>query len=171
MNIYSTKQFEQATLEQLEKINKGFVKAAYKIKEVAQNEFVNNGIYTKLSPLKGGIMLGKFENNQVTLHALGYDDKEEQTYKTRFFVGGTTDRTTYIKQKRKGSERKIYKSSYTKKDGSVSHYYKSVTYKYNKRIGKGHSTGKIEAIDTITKILPQGQTILDNYIKQELNNG
>ena len=92
MNIYSTKQFEQASLKQLEHIDKALVAAAYRIKDNAQSLFINNGRYKNLEPLKEGIMLGRLQNSQIKLHAFGYDDEAKQTYKARFFVGGTKER-------------------------------------------------------------------------------
>ena len=89
MNIYTTEQFEKATLEQLNKIDKALVAAAYKIKENAQNLFVNNTKYTYLDRIRDGIMLGRLQNSQIKLHAFGYNDPEKHTYKARFFVGGT----------------------------------------------------------------------------------
>lgn len=89
MNIYTTEQFEKASLEQLKKIDKALVATAYKLKEKAQSLFVNNDTYKNLASLKEGIMLGKLENNQIKLHAFGYNDAAKKTYKTRFFVGGT----------------------------------------------------------------------------------
>ena len=89
MNIYSTEQLEKASLEQLEKIDKALVAAAYKIKDNAQSLFINNGKYKNLDRIKDGIMLGRLQNSSITLHAFGYDDAAKQTYKARFFVGGT----------------------------------------------------------------------------------
>lgn len=89
MNIYTTEQFEKATLEQLDKIDKALVAAAYKIKENAQNLFVNNTKYKNLDRIRDGIMLGRLQNSQIKLHAFGYNDPEKHTYKARFFVGGT----------------------------------------------------------------------------------
>ena len=89
MNIYTTEQFEKASLDQLKQIDKALVAAAYKIKDNAQSLFVNNGKYKNLSNLKDGIMLGKLQDSQIKLHAFGYNDSAKQTYKARFFVGGT----------------------------------------------------------------------------------
>ena len=89
MNIYSTEQFEKASVAQLEQIDKALVAAAYKFKDKAQSLFVNNERYKNLAPLKGGILLGRLENSQIKLHAFGYNDPDKRTYKARFFVGGT----------------------------------------------------------------------------------
>lgn len=64
-------------------------------------------------------------------------------FRLKFFELGTTERFRYKKEHRKGTMRKIYKGSYTKKDGTVSHYMYEKPYKYNKRIGKAGKTGKI----------------------------
>lgn len=100
MNIYSTEEFENATLDQLKKIDKALVAAAYRIKDNAQEMFINNGKYQNLAPLKDGLMLGKLENSSIRLHAFGYNDAAKQTFKARFFVGGAENRFT---KSRKGS--------------------------------------------------------------------
>lgn len=138
MNIYSTEQFENATIEQLKRIDKALVAAAFKIKENAQGLFVGNGKYHNLASIKGGIMLGKLKDSQIKIHAFGYDDPDKHTYKARFFVGGTRER------------------------------------KNKKPIGNHHkilTKGSIDALNTIDRATQQGESILDNYIKNTLRNG
>lgn len=104
MNITDTTQIENATVEQLKKIDKALVAAAYRIRDNVRNTFNNNGKYTNINTLEEGIMLGKLENSSIKLHAFGYNDAEKKTYKARFFVGGTDGR--YIKRgKKKGAYR------------------------------------------------------------------
>lgn len=124
-NIYDTKQIEQFTVQQLQAIDKALVAAAYKLKDIAQKEFVNNGRYRKLDSLKEGIMLGRLQNSSISLHSYGYNDSLKKTYKARFFVGGTVDRDN----------------------------------------GK-HSTGHIEALDTIDKTVQANQQLLTEYINK-----
>lgn len=125
-------------MEQLKKIDKALVAAAYRIKDNAQSLFINNGRYKKLDSLKEGIMLGKLENSSIKLHAFGYNDEAKQTYKARFFVGGTQER---VNKKPIGNHKKPL------------------------------TKGSIEPLDTINKATQNGNVILDNYIKQALENG
>lgn len=101
MRIDDTRQIEQATIELLRQIDNGVLEAAYKIRDKVRDKFSNNGRYN-VKNLEDGILLGKYDrsSHKIHIHAFGYNDPQKQTYKARFFEGGTFGR-----QDRKGRSR------------------------------------------------------------------
>lgn len=95
-SIYETEEIEKYSEQQLAKIDKGLVAAAYAIRDNARSMFENNGKYKGIGCLSEGIMLGRLIKNggstSITLHGYGYNDTKKQTYKTRFFILGTIER-------------------------------------------------------------------------------
>lgn len=94
--IFDTRDLETASQEILEKVDKAVLAAAFKIRDDMRDEFKKSQTNYKYSTsdyqkMSQGIMVGKLNNSQVKIHALGnrYDDG---TWKARFFVGGTTYR-------------------------------------------------------------------------------
>jgi hypothetical protein len=91
--IYDTRDLETASQEVLEKVDKALVAAAFKIRDEMRNEFIksqsnykyNTSEYKKMA---SGIMVGRLNNSQIKIHALG-NKSDDGTWKARFFVGGT----------------------------------------------------------------------------------
>lgn len=96
MNIYKTEEIQNYTIKQLKEIDNALVAAAFKIRDNARANFVNNGQYSGISKFKDAIMLGKLENSKITVHGFGYNDADKELYKARFFILGTQ----YRKQKK-----------------------------------------------------------------------
>jgi len=96
--IFDTRDLETLTDEMISKIDRAVVAAAFKIRNEIREEFKKsatdypNGT-EKYNDLAEGIMVGKLKNSQIKVHAMGSNEKPD-TYKTRFFVGGTTYRKT-----------------------------------------------------------------------------
>ena len=96
--IYDTRDLETLTDEMIEKIDRAVVAAAFKIRDEIREEFKKSGnMYPhhtdKYEGLAEGVMVGRLTNSQIKVHVLGSDEKPD-TFKTRFFVGGTTYRKT-----------------------------------------------------------------------------
>lgn len=95
--VYSDRDLEEASNEILERIDKAVLATAFNVRDNMRSEFKNsksNYKYSteKYNELSEGIMVGKLRNGTVKVHALGSPSKYN-TYKTRFFVGGTIYRT------------------------------------------------------------------------------
>lgn len=94
--IFDTRDLESASQEVLEKVDKALVAAAFKIRDEMRDEFLksqsnykyNTSEYKKMAQ---GIMVGRLNNSQIKIHALG-NKVNDGTWKARFFVGGTTYR-------------------------------------------------------------------------------
>lgn len=89
-----TKDLENASQQMMVEIDKGILEAAYKIRDKVRDKFVNNSNNYDIRSYAEGILLGVFSNHKVKLHAMGYNDPQKKTYKTRFFEGGTITRET-----------------------------------------------------------------------------
>lgn len=94
--ITDTRQISNLKTEIKAKIDDAVLAAAYKIRDVMRSKFVQSkGIYKKTTSkydyLKEGIKLGHFERGTIKIHALG-DKQIYNSFKTRFFVGGTAPR-------------------------------------------------------------------------------
>lgn len=94
--IFDTRDLETLSEEMIEKIDRAVVAAAFKIRNEIREEFKKSAnLYTnhtsKYDELSEGIMVGKLKNSQIKVHAMGSNEKPD-TFKTRFFVGGTTYR-------------------------------------------------------------------------------
>lgn len=96
--IYEIRDLETASNEMLNKIDKAVVAAAFKIRDEMRSDFIRDAasVYKThtgdINKLAEGIMVGKLRGGAVKIHALGSKDNYD-TYKTRFFVGGTIYRT------------------------------------------------------------------------------
>lgn len=96
--IFDTRDLENASNEILEKVDKALLAAAFKIRDEMRDEFKKSQSNYKYSTseykkMASGIMVGKLNNSQVKIHALG-NRVNDGTWKARFFVGGTTYRKT-----------------------------------------------------------------------------
>lgn len=118
--IYSERDLTLASDEILEKIDKAVLATAFRVRDNARSEFISNGgnykyRTDKYNDLSEGIMVGKLKNDTVKVHAMGSPDKYN-TYKTRFFVGGTTHRT---QTNRKGKPINPSNKGYIKANDSI----------------------------------------------------
>lgn len=94
--IFDTRDLETASQEVFEKVDKALVAAAFKIRDEMRDEFLksqsnykyNTSEYKKMAQ---GIMVGRLNDSQIKIHALG-NKANDGTWKARFFVGGTTYR-------------------------------------------------------------------------------
>ncbi len=94
--IFDTRDLETASQEVLEKVDKALVAAAFKIRDEMRDEFIKSQSNYKYSTseykkMTQGIMVGRLNNSQIKIHALG-NKANDGTWKARFFVGGTTYR-------------------------------------------------------------------------------
>lgn len=94
--VYNTRDLENASQEVLRGVSRALLAAAFKIRDDMREEFKKSqGEYKygteKYYNLAEGIMVGKLDNGQVKIHALGHNENDG-TWKARFFVGGTTYR-------------------------------------------------------------------------------
>lgn len=95
--IFSERDLTEASQDILKSIDKAVLAAAFNIRDNMRNSFLSS--FTKYkygtseyNSLAEGIMVGKLKDSKVKVHALGSKSKYN-TYKTRFFVGGTLYRT------------------------------------------------------------------------------
>lgn len=94
--IFDTRDLENASQDILNKVDRALVAAAFSIRDAMREAFIKSQSDYKYSTndyqkLSKGIMVGKLKNSQVKIHSLG-SGQDYDTYKTRFFVGGTTYR-------------------------------------------------------------------------------
>ena len=96
--IYDSRDLETVSESIKNSIDKAVLATAFKIRDDARAEFLSSGSLYKhtdghnYNSLADGIMVGKLNNGTVKVHALGSKEKYN-SYKARFFVGGTTYRT------------------------------------------------------------------------------
>ena len=96
--IYDTKDLSDASKEILDGVNRAEKATACTIREKERKIFKSDAAYTykshtgNIAKLANGIMVGKNNHGTVKIHALGSKDYYD-SYKTRFFVGGTINRT------------------------------------------------------------------------------
>jgi len=119
--IFDTRDLDTASKDTLQKIDKALLAAAFKIRDDMRQEYINSSnIYKNRTEnynhLKDGIMIGKLKDNTVKIHSLGNNQKGSDTYKTRFFVGGTIYRTQSTKA---GKSIKPYTKGYIKANDAV----------------------------------------------------
>lgn len=118
--IYDTRDLDLASEEMLKNIDSALIAAAYRIRDDMRDSFRRDaaGAYNHtgdINKLAEGILVGKLRNSTVKVHALGSNSNPD-TYKTRFFVGGTI----YRKQTQiKGKSIKPYSKGYIKSLDSV----------------------------------------------------
>lgn len=109
---YDSREITDFGDKMISQIGRAVVASAFKIRDLMREDFKNdesiykyhNGRYKDLAE---GIMIGKLKNGEIKVHALGSKDKYE-TYKTRFFVGGTR----YREQVKRGGD--ALKTPYSK---------------------------------------------------------
>lgn len=91
--IYNIEELDVRQDSLIEKIDKAVLAAAFKIRDNARTAFRNSkSLYKKTTDrffeLEKGINVGKLKDHETTVHSFG---KKEiyNSFKTRFFVGGT----------------------------------------------------------------------------------
>jgi len=94
--IFDTRDLGELSDEMLKGIDRAVVAAAFTIRNEMRDEFRKGSSMYKYGTedyanLTSGIMVGKLRNSTIKVHSLGSPDNYD-TYKTRFFVGGTTYR-------------------------------------------------------------------------------
>lgn len=95
--IYDTRDLSEYSKSQLKQFDKAVLAAAFKVRDEARQAFIDSKPQYKMATSKytnlvEGIMVGRLnDNHSVKVHALGSRSKKE-SYKTRFFVGGTIQR-------------------------------------------------------------------------------
>lgn len=95
--IFEIRNIEESVPELIEQIDKAVLAAAFKIRDDARTHFMSSKSQYKYATsnynkLANGIMVGKLTGSSVKVHSLGNKGNND-TWKTRFFVGGTTYRT------------------------------------------------------------------------------
>jgi hypothetical protein len=118
--IYDSKDLTTLSDDILKRIDRAVIAAAYKVRDDMRQVFISSSSLYKhktgnLSHLAEGIEVGKLNNSQVKIHSLGSKDKYD-TYKTRFFVGGTIPRT---QTKRNGKNIKPYSKGYIQANNAI----------------------------------------------------
>lgn len=118
--IYSERDLTLASDEMLKKIDKAVLATAFRVRDNARSEFIKNRNNYKYSTnnydeLSEGIMVGKLKDDTVKVHAMGSPAKYN-TYKTRFFIGGTTHRT---QTSRNGNNIKPSNKGYIKANDAI----------------------------------------------------
>lgn len=98
ISLQASEALEKATVEQLKRVDKALVAAAYAMRDKARKLFVSNAKGYNLQSLQDGVMLGRLRHGNdgvtsVTLHAFG-NNTNKNSYKARFFVGGAYHRQT-----------------------------------------------------------------------------
>lgn len=95
--IYSLEDFDKYMSSKHEKIRRAAIAAAIKIRDNARDSLVRDST-TKYKHHTGdmrnlvqGIQIGKEKNGKIKIHAYG-TNRVYDSYKTRFFVGGTVYR-------------------------------------------------------------------------------
>lgn len=114
--IYDTEDLSNASADILKRVDRAVVAAAFKIRDNARSQFKSdaNSTYKShtgdINKFANGIMVGKNNHGSIKIHAMGSRDFYD-SYKTRFFVGGTIYRT---QTKRNGKNIKPYTKGYIK---------------------------------------------------------
>lgn len=118
--IYSERDLTQASDELLKSIDKAVLAAAFSVRDEMRSKFLSSSTKYKhgtseYSSLAEGIMVGKLRDSKVKVHALGSKSKYN-TFKTRFFVGGTLYRT---QKQVNGKSIKPYSKGYIQSNDAV----------------------------------------------------
>lgn len=92
--IYEIEDLDTFGKEILQSIDRAVLAAAFRMRDNARAKFLSsdNKRTSKYDSLSRGINVGKLINHQTNVNALGTRENYD-TYKTRFFVGGTKPRT------------------------------------------------------------------------------
>lgn len=100
ISLQMSEEIENATVEQLAKVDKALVAAAYAMRDHARRLLVTEGKGKgyRLDRLQEGVMLGRLRKSpagetSITLHAMG-KASDYNSFKTRFFAGGAYHRQT-----------------------------------------------------------------------------
>lgn len=119
--IYEERDLTRLSDEMLKNIDKAVLAAAFTIRDAARQAFItqSSSIYKhhtgNISKLAAGLMIGKISDSKVKIHSLGSRDFYD-SYKTRFFVGGTIPRT---QTKRNGKNIKPYTKGYLRANEAI----------------------------------------------------
>lgn len=118
--IYDSEDLTKYADKILEKVDKAVLASAYAIRDAARSSFSSSTSLYKyhsgnLTKLSEGIMVGKLTNSKVKIHSLGSRDFYD-SYKTRFYVGGTIPRT---QTKRNGKSIKPYTKGYIRANNAI----------------------------------------------------
>lgn len=118
--IFDERDLTKASAEMLKGVDKAVVAAAFAIRDKMRNQFINGASKYKYgtaeyNKLAQGIMVGKLRNSHIKVHALG-SKENYNTYKTRFFVGGTQFRE---QNARLGKSIKPYSKGFIKANDAV----------------------------------------------------
>ncbi len=114
--IYDTQDLSNASKDILDRVDRAVMAAAFKIRDNARSQFKSDTTSTykshtgDINKFANGIMVGRNNHGSVKLHAMGSKDFYD-SYKTRFFVGGTINRT---QTKQRGQNIKPYSKGYIK---------------------------------------------------------
>jgi len=103
-----------------ERVGKAVIAAAHRVKDNMRQAFLSGSSLYKYRTsnyenLAKGINVGKLNDGKVKIHALGTRENYD-TYKTRFFVGGTIPRT---QTKRNGKNIKPYTKGYIRANNAI----------------------------------------------------
>lgn len=103
-----------------ERVGKAVIAAAHRVKDNMRQAFLSGSSLYKYrtsdyANLAKGINVGKLNDGKVKIHALGTRENYD-TYKTRFFVGGTIPRT---QTKRNGKNIKPYSKGYIRSNNAI----------------------------------------------------
>lgn len=117
---YSGKDLTTLADEMLEGVDRAVMAAAIHVRDNMKQSFLSGStLYkhgtSKYRNLVDGIRVGKLHDGKVRIHALGGRDNYD-TYKTRFFVGGTIPRT---QTKQNGKNIKPYTKGYIKANSAI----------------------------------------------------
>lgn len=102
--IYDTADFNGINAQTIQKVNRAVVAAAIKIRDDVRQTIVSDAqsLYRhhtgNIENLTTGIMIGKDRGGSIKIHAMG-SREDYESFKTRFFIGGTKYRT---QEKRNG---------------------------------------------------------------------
>ena len=118
--IYDSSDLTHYSDEMIHRIDRAILAAAFHIRDAMRQAFISSSSIYKshtgdLAKLAEGISVGKLNDSKVKIHSLGTRDNYD-TYKTRFFVGGTIPRT---QTKRNGKNIKPYTKGYIKPNNAV----------------------------------------------------
>ena len=130
-----TDNLDTASKEMVKKIDKAVLAAAFKIRDDARDAFAAaQSKYKYATPkyhnLESGIMVGHLYDSHVKIHAMGAKS-DYDTYKTRFFVGGTVER---MQMKRLGQNIKPFTKGSIQKNEAIDIAFRGAESTLNKYI-------------------------------------
>jgi hypothetical protein len=118
--IYDSDDLTTLAEDVKERIDKAVIAAAHHVKDNMRQAFLSGSSLYKYKSsnyanLSKGINVGKLNDGKVKIHALGTRENYD-TYKTRFFVGGTIPRT---QTKQRGKNIKPYTKGYIRANNAI----------------------------------------------------